>query len=311
MHWLVGIDEAGYGPNLGPLVQAAVAIGLDDPDECLWTKYAAAIRRATDPDDGRIAIDDSKLIHVGPNKFERLEANLLQSLNLPPAMDGIAIGDSVPDLKSEAWYANGSLQRLESASNRNSDSQRNSIAVTKGQPILSVSLTRSVITPAPRFNQLIDIHGTKAAPLAIGVVALMRAMYAELSQHPMTFVIDKQGGRNFYAPMISTAFPDSWVRVLGEAGSCSNYELDGLERTVRLTFRPKAERHCLPVALASMVAKYLRERLMQQFNHFWQQHVPELEPTAGYSVDARRYYVAILPAMKRLGMRPDIVWRKK
>ena len=32
MPWVVGIDEAGYGPNLGPLVQAAVALKLPDDD---------------------------------------------------------------------------------------------------------------------------------------------------------------------------------------------------------------------------------------------------------------------------------------
>ena len=30
MPWVVGIDEAGYGPNLGPLVQSAVALRLPD-----------------------------------------------------------------------------------------------------------------------------------------------------------------------------------------------------------------------------------------------------------------------------------------
>ena len=32
MPWVVGIDEAGYGPNLGPLVQSAVALRLPDDD---------------------------------------------------------------------------------------------------------------------------------------------------------------------------------------------------------------------------------------------------------------------------------------
>src|SRR5947208_1634913 len=36
MPWVVGIDEAGYGPNLGPLVQAAVALRLPDGDEAGW-----------------------------------------------------------------------------------------------------------------------------------------------------------------------------------------------------------------------------------------------------------------------------------
>ena len=40
MPWVVGIDEAGYGPNLGPLVQAAVALHLPDDDPAGWTLAA-------------------------------------------------------------------------------------------------------------------------------------------------------------------------------------------------------------------------------------------------------------------------------
>ncbi len=305
MTWLVGIDEAGYGPNLGPLVQAAAAIRVDDPEECLWAKHSDTVCRATDPHAGRIIIDDSKLVHVGANKFERLQANLQRALGHLPDVDEISVGESTTDLQQEAWYS----RRAGSVSDRRSGSLPQS--VDDNYPRLSIAFVRSVVTPTPRLNQLIDRHGTKAGPLAAGVTTLLQAVVAELPDHPISIVIDKQGGRNYYAPLISSAFPDGWVRVLGEAGNCSNYIVEGLQQNIRLTFRPKAERHCLPVAVASMMAKYVRESLMHQFNRYWLEHVPGLQPTAGYPTDAKRFYSSILPAMKRLKLSPDQVWRKK
>ena len=46
MPWVVGIDEAGYGPNLGPLVQAAVALHLPAADPAGWDALKGTVRRA-------------------------------------------------------------------------------------------------------------------------------------------------------------------------------------------------------------------------------------------------------------------------
>ncbi len=174
MTWLVGIDEAGYGPNLGTLVQAAAAIRVDDPEECLWAKYSDTVCRATDPQAGRIIIDDSKLVHVGANKFERLQANLQLALGHLPNVDEISVGDSMLDLIAEAWYSG----RAGSVSDRRSGSVPQSDDDNCPAPKLSIALVRSVVTPTPRFNQLIDRHGTKAGPLAAGVTTLLQAIVA-------------------------------------------------------------------------------------------------------------------------------------
>ena len=49
MAWIVGIDEAGYGPNLGPLVMTVVAcqVQADAGDACLWR----LLRSVPDPTD--------------------------------------------------------------------------------------------------------------------------------------------------------------------------------------------------------------------------------------------------------------------
>ena len=50
---------------------------------------------------------------------------------------------------------------------------------------------------------------------------------------------------------------------------------------------------------------------MRQFNRFWLRHVDGLRPTAGYPGDARRFYNAIRPTMRKLKMKESQVWRKK
>ena len=45
----------------------------------------------------------------------------------------------------------------------------------------------------------------------------------------------------------------------------------------------------MPIALASMTAKYSRELLMHRMNMYFTDACPGLHPTAGYVQDARRY----------------------
>ena len=60
-----------------------------------------------------------------------------------------------------------------------------------------------------------------------------------------------------------------------------------------------------------MLCKYLREVLMGEFNRFWAERVPGLEPTAGYPGDAHRFFEAIAPELGRLGIARERVWRER
>ncbi len=66
MAWIVGIDEAGYGPNLGPFVMSAVAFRIPgaDANADLWSILSAAVRRPGNGGaDRRIVVGDSKLVY--------------------------------------------------------------------------------------------------------------------------------------------------------------------------------------------------------------------------------------------------------
>ena len=83
---------------------------------------------------------------------------------------------------------------------------------------MELRVARCVITPAPRFNALIDRWGTKSAAMEEGVITLLQDILAAIDgTEAVTIVIDKQGGRNFYAPWISAGLPDGWVMPVRES----------------------------------------------------------------------------------------------
>ncbi|MBT4767319.1 MAG: hypothetical protein HOO04_03055 [Phycisphaerae bacterium] len=71
---------------------------------------------------------------------------------------------------------------------------------------------------------------------------------------------------------------------------------------IEIRFAAQADANHLPVALASMTAKYVRELLMIRLNRFFQNHMPELKPTAGYVEDGRRFVSDIEPVIASAGL---------
>jgi len=85
----------------------------------------------------------------------------------------------------------------------------------------------------------------------------------------------------------------------------SDYRLKRNGHSVQITFVEKAEAQCLPVAVASMLSKYLREGLMRRFNSFWTGQLPGLVPTAGYYSDGTRFLRDIEAKRRELRIEDD------
>ncbi|HEY1186135.1 MAG TPA: hypothetical protein VGE74_00700 [Gemmata sp.] len=312
MPWVVGIDEAGYGPNLGPLVQAAVALGLPEGDPAGWDTLKAVVRRAHEKPDGRLLIDDSKKVYTRGG-LAALERGVWAITGAEPSrVHDFLWSDELPpwgeDLSAEAWFDGDDLMPF------HIDAEG---AWAESEPVRAALGGRWTgdyrIVPAPRFNQIVDFSNSKATVLSRGLIDLVVSLTGAVpgDGEPLVFLCDKQGGRNFYAGIVQEAFPGGWVIAEREGAEESRYRIENLTRAVTISFRPRADGDSVAVALASMLCKYLREVCMRQFNRFWSAHVPGLAPTAGYPVDAKRFYAAIRPAMAKLGLTADQVWRKK
>lgn len=313
MPWVVGIDEAGYGPNLGPLVQAAVALQLPDSDTSGWSALAHCVRRAHERADSRLLIDDSKKVYT-KSGFAGLERGVWALVAPDPhSLHEFLFGSGdVPpwgqELLGEAWFDGSQHLPFEIESATAFDAGEAFRDAVGGRWFADYRLV-----PAPRFNAIVDVSGSKGTVLARGLIELLESVLGALPDDgaPAVIACDKQGGRNFYAPMLQEAFPNGWVIAEREGAEESRYRVECLSRDVNVTFRPRADGDSAPVAVASMLCKYLREVCMRQFNAFWARHVPGIAPTAGYPVDAKRFYAEIAGAMGRLGLSADAVWRKK
>lgn len=295
MPWVIGIDEAGYGPNLGPLVQAAVALSLPADDLSGWLSLKPRIRRVSEPDDGRLLVDDSKAIFSRNRSMEDLARGLLPFPRSVAAMGtDHLLDDSIQDYHEE-YYA-----CLDPGSESEPGSR------------LEFGPRRINLVMPRRFNRIVDETDSKAVVLMRGFIALIQSTLERLPGGDAVVIHgDKHGGRHYYAPLLQDAFAQGWLVTEKESASESRYRVTNLDRDITVVFRPRADAGSVSVALASMTAKYVREMCMKQFNDYWLKHCPDLKPTAGYPGDAKRFLNAIEPAMKKLGIPKEAVWRKK
>jgi hypothetical protein len=319
MRW-VGIDEAGYGPNLGPLVMTAVvAEGPDSREPDVWADLAATAARAGDPSD-RLWVDDSKAILRGPAGRTRLEATCLALL--------AAAGGAVPATMAELLAAVGAGTvddaELTPWHNGGVDARRRGEgpfppsgppAPFMGAPWRITGVHAVVVGPA-RFNAALAATGSKAKVHFAAFARLLGPLWDQTgdgtSMGAATHVRgDKHGGRHFYYNPLLDAFPEIWIDRGPEGPALSHYTLRAPGRRLQLSLQPRADADNGLVALASIVSKTLREWWMDLFNAHWIAQFPGLRPTAGYPLDSHRFRQAIEPACIARGLDPSLWWRLK
>src|SRR5262245_56431937 len=79
---IVGIDEAGYGPVLGPLIVSATAFEVprELADGSLWRLLRDSVTTSAKPRDRRVPIIDSKKLYHRPEGLGALERSALAAI---------------------------------------------------------------------------------------------------------------------------------------------------------------------------------------------------------------------------------------
>ncbi|MDX9910761.1 MAG: hypothetical protein RBS39_02905 [Phycisphaerales bacterium] len=309
-----GIDEAGYGPTLGPLTVGMCAVRVADwsPDERapdLWARCSAGVCREAGDARGRVAVADSKALKLSNGlktkhpltHLERGVLAMLGAMGVVVRTDAelfASLGLAPP---SGAWYAGEAVALPLAHTPEQVAIASATLARGFERGGVEISALRCEALGEDSFNAIVRERGSKSeATMAcisshlLWTLGFVRA-HSEVGAAHLRCVCDRQGGRTRYGPTLKGVIGvggeavEGGVRVLMETERASRYAIGADEHAPVVSFQVEAEASHLPVAAASMVAKYVRELLMLRFNRYWGARIVDLKPTAGYATDARRW----------------------
>lgn len=317
---LAGIDEAGLGPVLGPLVVTGTAFRVPDDalDRSLWQTLRATCTSKPSRTDRRLAIADSKKLYKPKGGLGPLErAALVMSAVRGDApktwrglLDDIAPG-ATGQLDQYAWYCDEDLalplgHDVGDVSTRATAIRRDCAA--HGIEFLGAS---SEPLPEGHYNRLVSNTRNKAVVL-LGLV--MRVIDRILKASPderVRVCVDRLGGRTHYRETLSLSLAGFDMQVLEESDTRSAYRLTRSSRTCEIEFLTGGESRHFAIALASVYSKYVRELYMHAFNRYWCGRIDGLRRTAGYYTDAHRWLRDAGPRLDELAVDRRLLVRER
>ena len=306
---IAGIDEAGYGPRLGPLcvglsVFETPAFGPLEPVD-LWAALAPGVGRWGERKRAAVVVDDSKKLKgTGARGLEHLERAARAHLGVIDAEGaaGIvddaaalgALGASCPSAGAGAGAAGGLCLDREAAG-----IAANVVRERAGAARVRPVALRVEAAPAARLNEGWRRTRSKAAVELELIGPFVRWVWERAGDDGALVTIDRLGGRTRYGAALSAMLPGAEIGEVAREEDrvvCRASE-GGREMFVEVLVGGDGRRYCC--ALASVAAKWSRELIMARFNAAFCALAPELKPTAGYGTDAKRWISEARAALGR------------
>ena len=304
---VMGVDENGLGPRLGPLVATSVALdtrryaraalserglalGLTDSKETggfgrMGFIESVALALLKRDGAGLPGSSNGLLDRVSPGARQRLRA---RCPNGPTAEQCWAVDLPLPAFGGDASYGEVLLDRLVG---------RSSLRIVDVQSRVACAGVLNAKLAAGKNKLAVDLE------LFEDLISSVRSRHSS----PLLVVCGMIGGIRDYASRLSRFEPHRVESLVGRRGQ-RRYAVDGVGE---IRFEVDADARHLPVALASMVGKYVREICMRRIGEFYRQGNPELKLASGYHDPVTtRFIEATEPSRRRLGIALDCFRRQ-
>ncbi|HUV41654.1 MAG TPA: hypothetical protein VMW23_07700 [Sedimentisphaerales bacterium] len=294
---LVGIDEAGFGPILGPLIVSSCSFSVcpEMLESNLWQVLKASVGSKAKALAGRLLVTDSKKAYSksrGIKHLQRTVLAFLKTVDKKPATLAQLLQTLCPDclqrLNDYPWYKD--LTGYDIVTN-DADISIASNVLTDDMAVNGIKFLgfRTCCLDVAHYNTLMAKVKNKANVLFSSTSQLIKSAFDDACPEDLHIIVDRQGGRVHYRRQLQCMFGDMQLKILCENATVSSYELHADGRKMRLDFAVDADLNFLPVSLASMACKYLRELLVDCINRYFAQLCTNLKPTAGYWQDGQRF----------------------
>lgn len=312
-HVLSGMDEAGLGPILGPLVVGGMVLcgpSGQSPWDALHEHFC---KKPSSRKDKRIRVNDSKKVKTGVHGHRELERTVLTLWyavhgSIPASVgELLRASENCADLERYPWYAAMDDVPLPRWQERDALELEAHLAARSFERAGLRALAYPFhIVDVSKFNAMIRELDNKGKTLFGASVPVLRACLRETQAYrkdseahetPATLVADRHGARGHYGRLLERALPGVSVTPLVEASRLSRYRLGA---NTEIVFTENGEDRAFPCAAASCLAKYAREVCVERLNAFVAAKRPEIKPTAGYWTDGKRFLEDMGPLRTQL-----------
>ncbi len=293
---IIGIDENGYGPILGPLIITATAFKVKKRED-LW--HILNISKNPDDYPEKLIVTDSKklfsrssfrrcqmgelavsaffylLFKTLPKNPDRFLSKVLLNFSLFPQLCEKSKSKYRPcweEISLPLWLK----QKKGIAEEAGKLKER-----LKKERIEFLGLKALFLCPF-QFNKLTNDESKSY----INYLQFEKLISYFLRKKEKEFLIfaDRIGGQRRYLPFLKEGSLKNWrCQTLEESIEVSSYKLNLKEKIAVIFFLQNGEEKEFPVALSSLFGKYIREISIERINRFFQRYGDQrLKSVSGY-----------------------------
>jgi len=270
----LGIDEAGLGPMLGPLSVIRVAASTENYEQ-LTKAFAEA----------NTGVGDSKKVHVTgdmvPIEMVGLAGiNWLAGGKAPTNASDffLSLGEKPEDRAPYPWMSGAEDLKLPFAATE--------VPRWNFHGVEPLGYSGIIVHP-PALNSARN-NGINKASLELDYIGdLLKNLPKGFDEYEI--FVDRLGGRKYYAESLQKFWPNGEITVVEEVPKISSYTVATPDFKLNIKFMVSGEDKTAIVAVASCIAKYVRELHMHLFNKYWSGKYPRVRPTDGYYRDGKRW----------------------